>query len=588
MSTANDPFPPHVLREYALLADRERGALIGPRGEVVWLCAPRWDSDAVFSSLVGGRGIYAVTPTGRFVWGGYYEGGSLIWRSRWITDSGIVECREALAFPGDPRRAVLLRRVLAVEGDARVDVVLEPAAGYGQHRLRELHRDPDGRWQGVLGDLRMRWTGGPDAAVVDADTTLRTSHTVPEGGHFDLVLELGDTLSDEPPDPDRAWQATETAWREAVPHLENSIAPRDARHAYAVLRGLTSSGGGMVAAATTSLPERAEQGRNYDYRYVWIRDQCYAGQAVAADGPHPLLDDAVTFVSERLLEHGPDLRPAYTITGGALPDQRQLDLPGYPGGRVVLGNHVNSQFQLDALGEALLLLAAAARHDRLDTDRHKALLAAVAAVEARWTDPDAGIWELADEHWAHSRLICVAGLRAVAAAGAAASDAAAWSSLADTILADTDRDCLHPSGRWQRSPTDPRIDAALLLPAIRGALPAADARTVATLRAVAEELGQEGYVYRFRQDAQPLGDAEGAFVLCGFLTALAAHQQGDTVAATTWFERNRAACGPPGLFSEEYDIAQRQLRGNLPQAFVHALMLEAALRLTHPWQQVAS
>lgn len=92
-------FPPHVLREYALLADGERGILVGPRGDYVWMCAPRWDSDAVFSSLVGGQGSYAVTPTGRFVWGGYYEEGSLIWRSRWITENGVVECREALAFP---------------------------------------------------------------------------------------------------------------------------------------------------------------------------------------------------------------------------------------------------------------------------------------------------------------------------------------------------------------------------------------------------------------------------------------------------------------------------------------------------------
>ena len=102
-------FPPHVLREYALLADGERGVLVGPRGDFAWMCAPRWDSDAVFSSLIGGHGIYAITPAARFVWGGYYEPGSLIWRSRWITESGVTECREALAFPGEPGRAVVLR-----------------------------------------------------------------------------------------------------------------------------------------------------------------------------------------------------------------------------------------------------------------------------------------------------------------------------------------------------------------------------------------------------------------------------------------------------------------------------------------------
>lgn len=111
---------------------------------------------------------------------------------------------------------------------------------------------------------------------------------------------------------------------------------------------------------------------------------------------------------------------------------------------------------------------------------------------------------------------------------------------------------------------------------MRGAVPADDPRTIATLRAYLDELTDEEYAYRFRHDQRPLADAEGAFLLCGFVVALAQHQQGDRLAAFRWFERNRAACGPPGLFAEEYDIAQRQLRGNLPQAFVHALFLESA------------
>jgi GH15 family glucan-1,4-alpha-glucosidase len=114
------------------------------------------------------------------------------------------------------------------------------------------------------------------------------------------------------PDPETAWSATEAQWRQRVPKLGEAVAQRDARHAHAVLTGLTSGGGGMVAATTMSLPERAPEGRNYDYRYVWIRDQCYDGSAVAKAGCHPLLDDAVRFVRERLLDDGPQLKPAYT------------------------------------------------------------------------------------------------------------------------------------------------------------------------------------------------------------------------------------------------------------------------------------
>jgi GH15 family glucan-1,4-alpha-glucosidase len=293
-----------------------------------------------------------------------------------------------------------------------------------------------------------------------------------------------------------------------------------------------------------------------------------------------LLDAAVRFVSERLLDDGPDLRPAYTISGAAVPDERSLQLPGYPGGTDIVGNHANDQFQLDVFGEALLLFAAAAGHDRLDVQAHQAVTAAIDAISQRWCQPDAGIWELDNRHWTHSRLMCAAGLRAIAA-HAPARDAAHWSALADAITADA-AGSQHPSGRWQRAPDDERVDAALLLPAIRGALPASDPRSVATLAAVRAELACDGYVYRFRQDARPLHEAEGAFTLCGFLMALSEHQQGDTVAAARYFERNRAACGPPGLFSEEYDIVQRQLRGNLPQAFVHAVMLESSLRLATP------
>src|SRR5512142_1734081 len=156
-------YPLHVLREYALLADGERGALVGPRGDMVWLCAPRWDSDAVFSALIGGGGLYAVTPADpRFVWGGYYEDGTLIWRSRWITETGVIECREALAFPGESDRVVVLRRIIAVEGDARVKVRLDARAGFGRHPFEQLDRER-GVWAGRAGQLRLRWAGGEKA-----------------------------------------------------------------------------------------------------------------------------------------------------------------------------------------------------------------------------------------------------------------------------------------------------------------------------------------------------------------------------------------------------------------------------------------
>jgi GH15 family glucan-1,4-alpha-glucosidase len=458
---------------------------------------------------------------------------------------------------------------------ARVAVALDVRAGTGRHRMSRLHEE-DGVWTGRSGPLSWRWTGMSRARV--AGGVLHGELEIPEGDAVDLVLEVGATLH-EPAVPDRLWSATSTSWAEDVPDLSSSVGARDAQHAYAVLRGLTSTGGGMVAAATTGLPERAKRHRSYDYRYVWVRDQCYVGLAAAAHGPLPPLHDAVRFTTARLLEDGDRLKPAYRVDGGPVPEVRELELPGYPGGTAITGNRVTTQFQLDAVGEMLQLLASAARLDCLDAEGWRAAQLAVDVVEKRWDVADAGIWELEDDWWTHSRLSVVAGLRQIADVAPSAGEAARPEALADAVLAETGRRCLGPEGGWQRSPAVSGVDASLLLAPVRGALPASDPRSRATLAAVVDQLTQDGYVYRFRQGTQPLGEEEGAFLLCGFMLALAQYADGDVLAAFRSFERTRAACGPPGLLAEEFDVRQRQLRGNLPQAFVHALLLECAATL---------
>lgn len=578
-SGAADGDGPWVLRDYALIADGERGALVDPRGNIAWLCVPAWHSGAVFSDLLGGPGRYRVGPADPWnVWGGYYEDGTLVRVSRWVTADGIVSCREALAVPARAGRVVLLRQIRAVRGDAVVDVDLDVRAEYGQRAMTDVRRD-GGLWRARSGSLHLRFAGadragpgrGPD------DGGLHGRLRVPEGGTHDLVLEISTERQDAPLRPRALWDATMRWWKDAVPDCADTAAPRDTRMAYAVLNGLTSAHGGMVAAATTSLPERADTGRDYDYRYAWIRDQCYAGIAVAAHGPHPLLDRAVGFVADRLLEDGADLRPAYTVDGRPPPDEHSLPLVGYPGGSRRAGNRAGRQFQLDAFGEALQLFAAAARHGALDARAAEAARIAADAVAERWTEPEAGLWELDDRWWTHSRLCCVVGLRDLAhQVGTAA--AADWSRLADRVLETTRARCLHPDGHWQRAADDSGAEAALLLPLARGAAAHTDDSLSSTRAQVVRLLAEDGHVYRFRHGDEPLGDSEGAFLLCGFMMALAAHAEGRTAEALRWFERTRSACGPAGLFAEEWDVAQRQLRGNLPQAFVHALLLECSAR----------
>ncbi|MBO8192486.1 glycoside hydrolase family 15 protein [Streptomyces oryzae] len=587
-----DGMAPWALRDYAFLGDGERGALISPRGELVWLCAPHWDSDAVFSQLIGGPGQYTVRPADNWqVSGGFYENGTLVRVSRWVTSQAVFVTREALALPTDPERLVLLRQVSVESGPssgAGVRLVLDPRPGFGQaepggwQRSEERFGPADTApvWTTSGGGLRLRWTGAPEARP-DADGALRGTFTLREGERRDLVLEISTerAVGAGSLEPHGLWEETLRRWRQMVPDCDGLLAPRDARKAYAVLHGLTSSAGGMVAAATTSLPEHAGEGRNYDYRYAWLRDQSYAGIAVAAHGPHPLLDSAVDFVTARVLADGEALRPAYTVTGEAVPAERSLGLSGYPGGSDRVGNQAGRQFQLDTFGEVLQLYAAAARHGHLENrDVRRAAEVAVTAVEHNWQRPEAGLWELEERWWTHSRLSVVTGLRALAAQLPERA-AARPRALAEEVLAATRARCLRPDGVWGRAADDPKVDAASLLPLARGCLAEDDPSAARTVAAVQQELAEDGYVYRFRHDGRPLAAAEGAFLLCGFMMALVTDRLGDRPAAYRWFERNRAAYGPPALYAEEFDVEQRQLRGNLPQAFVHALLLESAVRL---------
>ncbi|MFG2460056.1 glycoside hydrolase family 15 protein [Streptomyces sp. NPDC048523] len=330
-------------------------------------------------------------------------------------------------------------------------------------------------------------------------------------------------------------------WHDTVPALASTAAPRDARRAYAVLRGLTTHGGGMVAAATTSLPERAKEGRNYDYRYVWIRDQSYAGQAAAAVGAHDLLDASVDFVTARLHADGPRLAPAYTVHGK-------------------VGNQVCGQFQLDCFGEALLLLAAAERHGCLDEGHWKAVEIAVRSIADRWREPDAGIWELRGRLWTHSRLICVAGLRAVAAAALRRSPPAIhsrtpappWPTRSSTpssgpASTPTVTGSARPTTRpWTPPCRCPAYGVPCPPPTRAPGPPSPHAvgnwRTTTSSTASATT-------------SAPLEEAEGAFVLCGFVMALAEHQQGRTVEAYRWFERDRGV--PAGLGAVRRGVRHR-------------------------------
>ena len=261
-----------------------------------------------------------------------------------------------------------------------------------------------------------------------------------------------------------------------------------------------------------------------------------------------------------------------------MPDERHLDLPGYPGGADILGNRVGRQFQLDAFGESLLLFAAAARHDLLDTDDWRAAELAAARDRARWTEPDAGIWEIDDRRWTHCRLI-VRGRAARHRRGHRRPRAADWLTLADRIVADTAATACTPPVAGSARPTirAGRRTAAAGAPR---ALPADDPRTSAPWTATcATDRRRLRLPLPARRPAARPG--RRLVPLCGFLVALALHQQRRTIEAAAGSNAPAPPAGPRAV-QRGIRRPERQLRGNLPQAFVHALQLEAAVRIGQP------
>ena len=520
-------FAPHVLREYAFVADGCRGALIGPRGDIAWLCAPRWDSDAVISALVGGPGIYAVTPTETHVWGGYYEPGQPGLALPLDHDLRLHRVPGGAGLPGRPGHcASCYAGSRPSRAPPRVRVVLDLRAAFGAADLTDVRRDDAGTWSARTGDLNVRWQGAPRPCR-NEHGQLVADLVVPAGTQHDLVLEIGQR---RPGSAARTGPAlvehSRLLGRRGARTSTGRLGPRDARHAYAVLRGLTTPGGGMVAAATLGLPERAEAGRNYDYRYVWLRDQAYAGLAAAVDEPHPLLDDAVAFASPACSSTATRSHRRTGPTAAPCRRESTLALPGYPGGKVVVGNWVNGQFQLDAMGEVLQLLARAAELDHLDVDGHRAMQTTVDVIATRWQEPEAGIWELSDAWWTQSRLSVVAGLRA-AARQLDGPQARRCEVLADAVLAQTSATCLRARRRVATKPRprrhrrQPPAAARARRASRRGPPHHQDPRGGHAVSST-----RDGYVYRFDPDGRPLGEAEGAFLLCGFTMALAQWHQG--------------------------------------------------------------
>jgi GH15 family glucan-1,4-alpha-glucosidase len=425
---------------------------------------------------------------------------------------------------------------------------------------------------------------------------LRPPRVVCEGDSLPFVLTWHPSHLPAPRDVDpyEALASTERYWTDWARQCTYSGRYRDAVvRSLATLKALTyEPTGGIVAAATTSLPEAIGGVRNWDYRFCWLRDATMTLEALLRSGYRDEAKAWRSWLMRAVAGSPEDLQIMYGVAGERRLEEYELDwLPGYEGSRPVrVGNSAAKQLQLDVYGEVAdsLFLAVGSG---IQPERHAWSLqsAMMGFVEQHWSDPDEGLWEVRGprRHFVHSKVMTwVAVDRAVRMIESfdRRGPLDQWRALRDEIHREVCAKGFDAErGTFTQSYGSRELDAALLLIPRVGFLPPSDPRVVGTIEAVQRELTTDGFVERYatgeEQGVDGLPGQEGAFLACSFWMAGALQQIGRTDEARELFERLLDLRNDVGLLAEEYDPRLKRLVGNFPQAFSHVPLVLTAYDL---------
>ncbi|WP_046778087.1 glycoside hydrolase family 15 protein [Streptomyces yangpuensis] len=585
------------IEDYALIGDLMTSGLVGRDGSIDWLCLPRFDSAACFARLLGDEenGHWRIAPLGaadgeRCTRRAYIDG-SLVLESYWETETGTVKVIDFM-----PQRDVapdVVRIVEGISGTVRMLSTLRLRFDYG-HVVPWVRRS-DGDRVAVAGPDSAWFRSEPPVRTWGEDNSTRSQFPVTAGRRVAFVLTWHPSHQPRPAptDPFEALESSLSDWREWSAPCRYEGPYREAvTRSLITLKALTyAPTGGIVAAATTSLPEELGGVRNWDYRYCWLRDATLTLGSLLTTG---FLDEARAWREWllRAVAGAPaDLQIMYGIAGERrIPESELPWLGGYASSAPVrVGNAAVDQLQLDVYGEVIDSLHLA-RSAGLPAEAHswRIQLALLDFLEQNWNRPDEGLWEVRGprRHFVHSKVMAwVAADRAVRTLEDAPSlpgDPDRWRAMRDAVHRDVCDKGFDPErNTFTQYYGSRELDAATLLIPRVGFLPPDDPRVIGTVDAVRAELGRSGLVRRYStadtDDGLP-GD-EGAFLACSFWLADALHLTGREGEARALFERLLSVRNDVGLLAEEYDpVSGRQL-GNFPQAFSHVGLVNTACTL---------
>jgi GH15 family glucan-1,4-alpha-glucosidase len=595
-----DAQPPTTtpIGDYAVVGDMQTCALVSRAGSVDWLCLPRFDSPSCFTALLGTpeHGRWLLGPLGKARSTRRYVGDTFVLETTHETDTGVVRVVDVMPTSDD--RADIIRVVEGVSGTVRMRHEWVVRFSYGKITpWVSRHHGPGGHDDHVITAV-----AGPDMLVLRGT---RLPHAE-DGRHVDeFDVSAGDRLSfattwcpsylPVPGELDREGtiEATREEWQDWADRFDGHGAYRDAViRSLLVLRLLThATTGGIVAAATTSLPEDVGGERNWDYRYCWLRDASLTLEALMGAG----------FVEEtklwrrwliRAVAGDPaDMQIMYAVDGARELPERELDfLPGYAGSRPVrVGNGAVAQRQTDVLGEVMMALSDGRDGGLTESDRSwKIQRALVDTLAEHWEEPDNGLWEIRGplRHFTHSRVMVWAAFdRAVQGVErhGLPGPVEKWRTLRDTVK----REVLAKGFDAERNTFTQHydtheVDASLLLIPVCGFLPADDPRVLGTIDAIEQDLMHDGLLLRYRTTTgvDGLPGTEHPFLACSFWLVQALAMAGRHDRARELMDRLVGLTNDVGLLSEEYDPTGQRMVGNFPQAFSHLTLIGAAQALS--------
>jgi GH15 family glucan-1,4-alpha-glucosidase len=581
------------IEDYALLGNCRTAALVSNKGSIDWLCFPRFDTPACFAALLGtsGNGRWKIAPTSPVIeTRRTYRDGSLILETTFTTDEGVATLIDFM--PSTFSHSSVVRIVAGVKGRVSFDMELVVRFNYGSTVP----------WVERVDAQTLTAVAGPELLVLRSAAPLRAraertvaTFTVSEGERkaFTLLHQPSHEKVAQAFDAEAALTETDDFWQEFSGRCPD-VGPWSAlvKRSLITLKALTYlPTGGIVAAATTSLPEEVGGMRNWDYRYCWLRDATMTLLALMNLG---YFDEAHAWRGwlARSVAGNPDqMQIMYGLGGERSLPEYELDwLCGYENSKPVrIGNAAATQTQLDVFGEVADAMAQALKGGLPPHPRIEAIAAVIVPfLEKAWRKPDEGIWEIRAEkqHFTHSKVMAWVAFDRIAIVAATMENGHVFSDncrrIANEIHADVCRQAYDTDlGSFVQYYGSKSLDASLLHIALTGFLPPGDPRVLGTVAAIEKELMRDGLLLRYKTEngVDGLPPGEGTFLACSFWLADVYVLLGRDDDARALFEHLASLCNDVGLLAEQYDPRSGRMLGNFPQAFSHVGIINTALNL---------